>query len=168
VEELLMPSTHISLYYHFIFSTKERRRWIAELWEKRLHAYLGGIVRKLGGVPLITGGDLDHVHILASLKATHCVAEFIRDLKSNSSGWIHSEIGLGLFGWQDGYGAYTVGRGELGSVRGYIEQQKEHHRRKTFMEEYVEILREYGIDFDVRYLWQTRILSPLQGSSLCS
>jgi putative transposase len=148
-----MPSTYVSLYYQLIFSTNDRRRFINKSWESRLYSYLGGIIRNLGGVAKSIGGDADHVHILASLKATHCVAEVMKVLKSNSSGWVHKEIGIQSFDWQNGYSAFTVGRSELGVVEQYIEQQKEHHRKKTFQQEYREILQEYGIEFDERYLW---------------
>ena len=148
-----MSSTHLSLYFHFIFSTKGRRRWIKESWEERLHACLGGIVRKLGGAAKAIGGDSDHVHILASLRATHSIAEVMREVKSNSSSWVHRAIGISSFEWQEGYGAFTVSRWDVDATRRYFRQQKEHHRRKTFQEEYLELLRESGIEFDEKYLW---------------
>jgi putative transposase len=148
-----MSSTHLSLYYQLIFSTKARRRWIKESWEDRLHAYLGGIIRRLGGASKAIGGDADHVHILAKLKATHCIADVLRELKSSSSGWIHDEIGIGPFEWQDGYGAYTVSSSAVDSVMKYIEHQKEHHKKKSFQDEYLDLLRENGIEFDEKHLW---------------
>jgi putative transposase len=114
-----MPATHVSLHYHLVFSTKGRRCWIKECWEDRLHAYLGGIIRKMGAVPEEIGGTVDHVHILASLKATHCPADVLRDIKAISSGWIHGEIGNRLFGWQDGYGAFTVSSSDCEALRQY-------------------------------------------------
>jgi putative transposase len=148
-----MPSTHTCLLYHLVFSTKNRHPWITEPWEKRLHGYLGGILHGLGGIAECVGGATDHVHILASLKATHCLAEVMRDLKSGSSHWVHEAVGIGMFSWQDGYGAFTVGRPEVDPIKRYIRQQKEHHRRKSFKEEYLEILRQSGLDIDERYIW---------------
>jgi putative transposase len=148
-----MPSTHVSLYVHFVFSTKERRRWIKESWEHRMCASLGGITRKLGGVALAVGGDEDHVHVLASLKATHCPADIMRELKSNSSAWVHNVIGIRSFDWQDGYGAFTIGCSDVAAIKKYIQEQKEHHRRKTFQEEYLELLKGSGIEFNEKYLW---------------
>jgi putative transposase len=148
-----MSSTHSCLYFHFVFSTKGRRHWIKESWQERLYAYWGGIIRKLGGVARTIGGDDDHVHILASLKPIHCPASILRELKSSSSAWIHSEIGIRSFEWQDGYGAFTISRSAVDAVTKYIQQQKEHHKRKTFQEEYLELLRESGIEFDEKYLW---------------
>lgn len=84
-----MPSIYVSLYFHFVFSIKDRRRCINDSWESRLYSYLGGIIRNLGGVAKSIGGDADHVHILTNLKATHCVAEVMKVLKANSSGWVH-------------------------------------------------------------------------------
>lgn len=107
----------------------------------------------MGGTPIIIGGDSDHVHILARLKTTHRVDLVLRDLKADSSKWIHREIGILGFGWQDGYGAYTISSSDVDSKRKYIENQKEHHRRRTFQEEYLDLLRESGIEFDERYLW---------------
>jgi putative transposase len=148
-----MSSTHSSLHFHLIFSTKERFGWIRESWESRLHAYLGGILRKIGGVADTIGGASDHLHILAGLKPMHCIADVLRELKANSSRWVHQNIGLGIFEWQDGYGAYSVGRPGMEGLRIYIRNQREHHRHKTFQEEYLELLRENGVEFDERYLW---------------
>jgi putative transposase len=148
-----MPSTHLSLYYHIVFSTKMRRRCIQESWSERLHVYLGGILRGMQGASLRIGGTDDHVHILASLLAFHRLADVVRDLKSSSSRWVHEVIGHPMFAWQSGYGAFTVGKSEIEAMKQYIQNQKEHHRRKTFQEEYLDLLRASGIDFDERFLW---------------
>jgi putative transposase len=148
-----MSSTHLDLIYHLVFSTKERRPWIEEFWEKRLHSYLAGIICGLGGISKEIGGAADHVHIEVSLKATHCLADVMREIKTNSSRWIHSAIGERRFGWQDGYGAFTVSRSDVEALRQYIQEQKEHHRKKTFQEEYLDLLRRSGIQFDETYLW---------------
>ncbi len=148
-----MSSTHLSLHYHMVFSTKERRPWILDSWRERLHSYLGGILRGLNAVAQAIGGTTDHVHILAGLRATHCLADVLREVKSTSSGWVHKLVGTRLFEWQDGYGAFTVSSSDVESVKQYIRGQKDHHRKRTFQEEYLELLRESGIDFDERFLW---------------
>ncbi len=148
-----MPSTHLSLHYHLIFSTKERRQLIADDWRGRLHAYLGGAVRGCGGIAESVGGIADHVHLLVGLRATHRLADVLREVKASSSEWIHQEIGLRAFAWQEGYGAFTVSASQLAAVRRYIARQEEHHRRRTFREEYVEFLRQSGVEFDEKYLW---------------
>lgn len=147
-----MPSTHLSLHYHLVFSTKERLPTIVTDIRPRLHAYLGGIVNGLGGVPLDVGGVADHVHLIVGLKATHCLADVMRTLKGDSSRWMHDE-GIRRFEWQEGYGGFTVSRPNVEGVREYIRTQEEHHRKRTFQEEYREFLVKHDIAFDERYLW---------------
>ncbi len=148
-----MPSTHISLHVNLVFSTKERMPVIARQWRDRLHAYLGGIVKGLEGVPLAVGGMEDHVHLLVGLKSLHRLDYFLRDLKADSSEWVHSETGERIFGWQKGYGAFTVSPSNIEGVRRYVLNQEKHLQRKTFQEEYVELLKASGIEYDERYLW---------------
>jgi putative transposase len=148
-----MPSTHTSLHYHVIFSTKDRRPSIKSEWRERLHGYLGGIVKNLEGFPEAIGGVEDHVHLLIGLRATHRLADVVRDIKSVSSRWVHAEIGDALFEWQEGYGAFTVSASQREAVREYIMNQVEHHRRRTFQEEYLELLQRSGVAFDKHFLW---------------
>ena len=148
-----MPSTHTSLHCHLVFSTKERVPMISKEWRGNLHAYLGGIVKGLDSVPLAVGGMEDHVHLLVGLKSSHRLDYFLRDLKADSSEWVHKEIRKGTFAWQKGYGAFSVSPSNLEGVRRYILNQEDHHRRKTFQEEYIELLRASGIEYDERYLW---------------
>ena len=148
-----MPSTHLSLHYHVVFSTKDRVPLIAPAWRERLHAFLGGTVNQLGGVPEAIGGVADHVHLLLGLRATHALADVLREVKAVSSRWVHDEIGVPAFQWQEGYGKFTVGAPQRAEVRHYIARQEEHHRTRTFQEEYVEFLRRAGVEYDERYLW---------------
>ena len=148
-----MSSTHISLHYHLVFSTKDRVPVIVPEWRERLHGYLGGVVRTLDGVAEIVGGVSDHVHLQLGLRATHCLADVVRDIKAVSSRWVHEEIHLRSFEWQEGYGAFTVSASQRNAVRDYIARQEEHHRRRTFQEEYRELLDRSGVEYDERYLW---------------
>lgn len=148
-----MPSTHTSLYFHLVFSTKDRLPIIANDWRSKLHAYLGGIVRNLKGVALAVGGIDNHVHLLVSLKATHCLSDFMRELKASSSGWVHREIGLKSFAWQVGYGAFTVSPNNIERVKNYVLNQEEHHRKQSFEDEYKGLLNVAGINYDEKYLW---------------
>jgi len=148
-----MPSTHLSLHYHFVFSTKNRERYIRDAWRERLHAFLGGAVRTLNGVPEQIGGVDDHVHLLVGLRATHCIADVMRDIKSSTSKWVHSEIRVPEFDWQEGYGAFTVSASKRADVRQYIQNQAEHHRKRSFKEEYLEMVEKSGVEFDEKYLW---------------
>ncbi len=147
-----MPSTYLSLHYHIVFSTKNREPYIDSSWSARLHDYLGGTIRKLGGFPQGVGGMPDHIHMLIGLKATHCLADVMRELKKSSSTWVHNEIRFQPFGWQDGYAAFTVGPTSRDSVKGYIADQANHHRVKTFRDELIELLELSGIEYDPKYL----------------
>jgi putative transposase len=147
-----MPSTHLSLHYHIVFGTKNHEPIIQPSWRGKLHAYLGGIIRTANGIAESVGGVSDHVHLLIGLRATHCLADVLRQLKSVSSSWIRDEIGVRNFAWQEGYGGFTVSASQCETVRRYVEQQEEHHRTRTFREEYLELLRRHKIEFDVRYL----------------
>jgi REP element-mobilizing transposase RayT len=147
-----MPSTHLSLHYHVVFGTKNHEPMIQAAWRRKLHAYLGGIIRTGDGIAESIGGASDHVHLLIGLRATHRLADVLRELKAVSSGWVHNEIGDRGFAWQEGYGAFTVSASQRGEVRRYIERQEEHHRTRTFRDEHLELLRRSGVEFDERYL----------------
>ena len=147
-----MSSTYLSLHYHLVFSTKNREALIAPAWRARLHDYLGGTIRGLGGYPEGIGGVADHVHLLAGLKATHCLSDVMRELKKAASTWVHEEVRLRSFAWQEGYAAFTVSATAREAVRSYIANQEEHHRVKSFREELVEMLEKAGIEYDPKYL----------------
>ncbi len=144
-------STYLSLRYHLIFATKDREPFIAPGWRPNLHRYLGGIVANLGGNAHKIGGTADHVHLLVELRATHALADFMRDLKRGSSSWIHSDVPLKTFAWQEGYAAITVSPSGADEVRRYIEDQEEHHRKRNSREELLLILELAGIKYDSRF-----------------
>ena len=148
-----MPSTHLSLHYHLVFSTKNRFPFIKSEWRDDLHAYLGGIVRGLNGVPVAVGGVEDHVHVLIGLRATHRLDYVVRDVKAGSSGWVHDTIRTKKFEWQGGYLGVTVSPSHIERVTRYILNQEQHHRRTSFRDEYLELLKLSAIEYDDRYLW---------------
>jgi len=148
-----MSSTLLSLHCHVIFGTKHQRPLIAADWRERFHAYIGGAIRTLDAVPEAVGGVADHVHLLIGFRATRSLADIMRDVKRTSSAWVHDTIGNREFEWQDGYGAFSVSASLLEKVRQYIANQEDHHRKKTFQEEYVEFLKSSGVEYDERYLW---------------
>jgi putative transposase len=150
--ENAVSSTFLSLHYHVVFSTKNRQPLIEDSWRSRLHEYLGGTVSGLGGFPQGIGGVADHVHLLVGLKATHSLADALRELKKSSSAWVHDELGLPHFAWQEGYAAFTVSATARPGVRQYIAHQDEHHRTKSFRVEHVEMLERAGIEYDPKYL----------------
>lgn len=110
-------------------------------------------MRGLEGIPLAVGGVTDHVHLLVGLRATHRLSDVMRELKSESSRWVHQNQRMAAFGWQEGYGAFCVGPGDLERVRSYILAQEEHHRTKTFQEEYLAMLDRAGVEYNPAYLW---------------
>ena len=147
-----MGSTHARRYYHFVWGTKERRNFIQPEFEPRLHAWLGGAVRQIDGVADIINGMPDHVHLLLSLRPKHSPAEIARNIKAGSSEWMHRELRVPAFGWQDGYFVCTISPIQLGGVRRYIGNQKEHHRKLTWEEELKQLLTRAGIEYDPKYL----------------
>ena len=147
-----MASTYLSLHYHLVFGTKNREPFIAPLWRSRLHEYLGGTITGLGGFPQGIGGVADHVHLLVGLKATHCLADILRELKKASSVWVHEQIDLQTFAWQEGYAAFTVSATARPAVHKYIANQEEHHRARSFREELIEMLEQAGIEYDPKFL----------------
>jgi REP element-mobilizing transposase RayT len=146
-----MSSTYLSLHYHLVFATKNREPIIAPDWRERLHEYLGGTVVGLGGISERVGGVADHVHLLVGLNSTHCLADFMRELKKAGSVWVHEEIGFAQFAWQEGYAAFTVSATARPAVRRYIENQEEHHRQKSSSDELVKMLAMAGVEYDARY-----------------
>jgi len=145
-------STYSSLHFHIVFSTKRRLRLITPEVEQRVYEYLGGTIRGLDGFPQGIGGVDDHVHLLIGLKTTHCVSDFMRELKKASSKWIQNELGAANFAWQEGYGIFSVSATARESVKSYIANQREHHKKRSFKEELIEMLVRAGVEFDPKYL----------------
>ena len=148
-----MPATHLSLHFHIVFSTKDRHPFIADAWRDRLHEYLGGLVRSADGVPEAVGETADHVHLLVGSRATQTLASFVQDFKQTSSRWIHETIGVKNFAWQPRYGAFTGSVSNCETVKKYIASQIEHHRTKSFQDEYVALLQKHNVEYDEKFLW---------------
>ncbi len=149
-----MPSTYSNLNYHIIFGTKHREPLITPHLREDLYPYIAGIVRGQNGLPLEIGGMPDHVHLVIRIGPDVSVSEIVRLTKANSSKWVNERLaGMGRFAWQRGYGAFTVSFSQLDAARQYVRSQEEHHRLRTFQEEFVEFLKRHGIEFDERYLW---------------
>ncbi len=148
-----MANTYTSLHYHFIFSTKNREPWIVPTIEGRVWSYIGGIARKHKMTALQVGGVEDHIHALILAPPTLAPSKIAQFLKGDSSKWIHEDFSkMRAFEWQDGYGAFTVSRSQIPEVIEYIKSHREHHRKKIFQEEYLELLQKHGVDYDERYL----------------
>ncbi|MDI9584005.1 MAG: transposase [Acidobacteriota bacterium] len=148
-----MPGSFACLHYHIVFGTRNRLPLIAPDIAAPLHGYLAGIVNRLGGKAVLIGGTADHVHILARLGRDRCVADAVRDLKANSTRWIRETYPPHCaFGWQDGYGAFTISYPGVDRVVAYIRGKEEHHRVVSFREEFQSFLRRHDIEFDERCL----------------
>ncbi len=148
-----MANTYTCLYYHIVFSTKLRERWLFPAIEERVWSYLGGIAHENKMTPIKIGGIEDHVHLVMGVHPTIAISQAVQLLKAGSSGWVHDTFpNLRGFGWQDGYAAFTVSKSQLPEIVAYVGNQREHHKIKTFQEEYLSFLRKHEIDYDERYV----------------
>ncbi len=149
-----MSQSQTNLIFHIVFSTKNRDSLIADPIKGRLFGYFGGAIRKKGGILLAAGGVSDHVHILAKLRPDDSVSNVVRDLKANSSGWIHKTFPeMKGFSWQNGYGGFTVSASQVEKVRRYVLNQEAHHSKQSFKVEFVKLLEMNDLDFDEKYLF---------------
>ena len=152
--KIAVSSTLTNLLVHIVFSTKGREPIISNEYRGRLYSYIGGIIRSEGAEPLCIGGVEDHVHVATKIKSNHALSDLVRKIKANSSKWINdNHLSRGRFAWQNGYGGFSVSTSQIEKVRIYIENQAEHHKKKTFKEELIEILEKHGVDFDPKYMW---------------
>ncbi|MBA4187287.1 MAG: transposase [Planctomycetaceae bacterium] len=150
-----MPQSLVSLNVHIVFSTKNREPFIDADLAPRLYGYMGGVISNTGSVLINIGGVTDHVHMLVSLGRQSCIADLVRNVKSNSSRWVHDTFAeKSQFAWQGGYGAFTVSLSLIARVKAYIANQVEHHKRETFQDEFRTFLKQHGLDYDERYVWE--------------
>ena len=154
VEGISMSQSLSSLIFHFVFSTKHRRHQIPREIQPRLHKFIAGTLRSRQSKLLAAGGMPDHLHLLASLNRQISVSDALQKIKSNSSRWIHESFPeLNRFAWQNGYAAFSVSFSHIEHVKRYIQNQERHHRKRTFKEELLLLLKEHLVEFDQRYLW---------------
>jgi REP element-mobilizing transposase RayT len=147
-----MPQSLSLLLVHVIFSTKDRRAVLGGEILPELFAYLATVVRNAGCECYRVGGVADHVHLAIRLSRTKSVAEIVEELKSSSSRWLKTK-GIPDFAWQRGYAAFSVGPADLSTLVEYIAGQEEHHRKRSFQDEFRALLKRYGVEFDERYVW---------------
>jgi REP element-mobilizing transposase RayT len=144
----------VSSYHHCVFSTKERQPLISPALRQRLWPFLGGIARQNKMKAIEIGGLEDHVHVLLSLPSTVCIAKALQLIKGGSSKWVHETFPEHrLFGWQEQYGAFSVSVSQRDKIIEYIKNQQEHHRKMTFQEEFLALLKTHHIEYDEGYLW---------------
>ena len=149
-----MAQTLVCLRVHAVFSTKNRRPMITADIEPELYAYLGGVMKNLESHCLAAGGTDNHVHLLISQSKNMALSKLMEEIKKSSSKWMKTKgPGLRTFGWQEGYGAFTIGQSQVEALQQYIARQKERHKKQTFEEELVMLLKRYQVPYDERYIW---------------
>jgi REP element-mobilizing transposase RayT len=149
-----MPQSLSSILVHLVFSTKLRELLITPEVETELHKYLAAVFRECQSPALSIGGDRDHIHALFALSRTWTVAAVVEEVKTSSSKWIKTKgREFHQFHWQGGYGAFSIGQSNVAAVKRYIANQKEHHRRQAFQDEFRALLRKYEVEYDERYVW---------------
>jgi putative transposase len=150
-----MPNTYTQLYIHCVFAVKYRQAIIQPEWEERLHKYITGIVQNNGHKLLAINSVTDHVHLFVGLSPSQSLSELMRLVKGDSSEFINKEkLTKVKFNWQDGYGAFSNSRSQIDAVVKYIINQKHHHLKKSFRDEYLEILKDYEVDYEEKYIFK--------------
>jgi len=149
-----MANTYCQIYVHFVFAVQNRMGLIKQAWKDDLYKYITGTISNKGHKLLAIGGVSDHIHILVSMSPTQAISDLMADVKRSSSLWINERrLVPGKFSWQSGYGAFTYNKQQISNVANYIENQEEHHKTKKFRDEYENLLREFGIEYDDRYIF---------------
>lgn len=148
-----MPSAYRAIYLHIVFSTKGRKPWLLETIHPRLLDYLGGAIKGSNAVPVALGGWIDHVHLLISASTGFDIENFVKEIKRSSNTWLKTNLLVpGDFAWQRGYGVFSLSRWDIDKIGKYIREQKEHHQRISFEEEFRKLLKKHGIEFEEKYL----------------
>ena len=151
-----MPNTYTQIHIQAIFAVKKRTGLIQKEWKDELYKYTTGIIQKNDHKLLAINGVADHIHIFLGMRPAQSLSELMQDVKANSSKWINEKKFINdKFEWQEGYGAFSYSRSQISKVIAYIENQKEHHRKTTFLEEYKNFLEKFEIDYDERYIFKT-------------
>ncbi len=149
-----MPGTYSQLLLHVVFSTKHREPWISTEMAQRLFPYMGGLVRMEKGILFDIGGVADHVHMYLRWRPDKSVSDLMRTVKARSSKWIHDMYPAhGAFAWQEGYSVFTVSKSQEASVKAYIANQAEHHKKTDFKTELLQLFRAHGVEFDERFVF---------------
>lgn len=149
-----MANTYSQIYIHIVFAVKGRQNLISQQWKNELYRYITGIIKNKNQKLIAINGMSDHVHILVGLKPSIATSDLVRDIKANSSRFINEKNWMqGRFEWQHGFGAFSCSHSHLSNVITSIENQEYHHKKKTFREEYVGLLKDYKINFDNEYIF---------------
>ena len=150
-----MAGTYSQIYLQVVFAVKGRENLISQSWKDELHKYIAGIIKEKEQKPIIVNGMPDHIHAFIGLKPSMRISDLVRDIKNNSSKFINEKGYVkGKFSWQEGYGVFSYSHSHIERVYNYILNQEEHHRKKTFKEEYLELLRKFEIEFKEAYVFE--------------
>ena len=148
-----MANTYNQIHIHAVFAVQNRISLIQKKWQDELYKYITGIITNNGHKLLQIGGMSDHVHILFGMRPTQSISDLMQDIKGGSSSWINQKhLVSGRFSWQEGFGAFSYGKSQIDRVVKYIKQQEKHHKKRDFAEEYLELLKLFGVEFDERYI----------------
>lgn len=150
-----MANTYTQLYIQFVFAVQNRRSLIKPEWEEELYKYITGIIQNKSHKMIAINGMPDHLHLFIGFEPVDHMSELIKVVKGESTKWIKEQgYTNGSFNWQSGYGAFSYSRSHIDRVYHYIKNQKEHHRQKTFREEYIKLLKKFDVDYDERYIFK--------------
>jgi REP element-mobilizing transposase RayT len=150
-----MANTYTQIYIQIVFAVRNRATLISPQWKARLHKYITGIVQNKGHKLLAINSMPDHLHIFIGMKPDEALSDLVRDVKRDSTNFVNEEIKPKTkFGWQEGFGAFSYSRSAIDAVVKYILNQEEHHRRKTFREEYESFLKKFAVEYDTRYVFE--------------
>ncbi len=150
-----MANTYTQLYIQFVFAVQDRMSLIRPEWEEELYRYVTGIVQNKSHKMIAVNGVADHLHLFVGLHTTQSIADFMRMVKGESSEWINAQRYVtGRFSWQEGYGAFSYGRSQINQVYEYIANQKKHHARINFEQEYIQLLEKFELKFDKQYIFK--------------
>ena len=150
-----MANTYTQIHIHTVFAVQNRISLINKSWQERLYKYIIAVIQKHGHKVLSIGGMPDHVHILFGFRPTQALSDLVREVKRDSSEWINKEkLVMGRFSWQEGFSAFSYGKSQIPDVANYIATQEKHHKKRTFREEYLEFLKKFDVEYDVRYIFK--------------
>ena len=149
-----MPGTFSQIYIQVVFAVKRRENLLQKPWRDEVFKYMAGIIKEKNQKPIIVNGVTDHVHLFIGLKPVMSLSDLVRDVKNNTTNFINDRKFLNTkFSWQEGYGAFSYSHSQLDTVYQYILNQEEHHKKKTFKAEYLELLEKFEIEYDEKYLF---------------
>lgn len=153
-----MANTYTQIHIQFVFAVKHRQSVISYKWENDLYKYITGIVKNNNHKMLCINGMPDHVHILVGFHTTQSISDFMREVKANSSKWINEQkLVIGKFEWQEGYGAFSYAKSQVPQIINYINNQKEHHQKQSFLEEYKSFLEKFEIEHNLEFSFKELI-----------